>query len=97
MDNENTENTIVNKKKPRSTLNRKLGDRERLSTTINAEVLKEFRTRCEEDGYKLSAVLEAFMKQYNSGEFALTVVKISSVHKTSKNDIIMCPEELKLE
>ena len=94
MDNENA---IVNKKKPRSTINRKLGDRERLSTTINADVLKEFKNRCEEDGYKLSAVLEAFMKQYNSGEFALTVVKTSSIHKASESDTIMCPEELKLE
>ena len=97
MDNENTENTVVRKKKPRSTINRKLGDRERLSTTINADVLKEFRSRCEEDGYKLSAVLEAFMKQYNIGELTLTVVKTSSVYKSSENDTIMCPEELKLE
>ena len=94
----NTENTVLNKQKPRATLNRKIGDRERLSTTINADVLKAFKSKCEDDGYKLSAVLEAFMRQYNCGEFTLAVVKTSSIiPKETENDTIMCQEELKIE
>lgn len=97
MDNENTENTIVHKR-VRSTINRKIGDRERLSTTINADVLNEFKSKCEQDGYKLSAVLEAFMRQYNCGEFTLAVVRNTSIpNNSSENDMIWCPDELKLE
>ena len=44
-----------------------------LNTTINKNVMDDFRSYCEEIGYPMNIVLESFMTQFASGEFVLKI------------------------
>ena len=44
-----------------------------LNTTINKNVMDNFRDYCEEIGYPMNIVLESFMTQFTSGEFILKI------------------------
>ena len=52
---------------------RKLVPRAMLNTTINKEVLEEFKSNCKENGIQMNTLIEAFMRQYNDGEFTLQI------------------------
>lgn len=41
------------------------------NTTINPDIAKDFKEYCTEIGMPLNVVLEAFMRQFASGEFQL--------------------------
>ena len=42
-----------------------------LNTTINDDVLKEFKSHCKEMGLPMNLLLESFMSQFIDGEFVL--------------------------
>ena len=46
-----------------------------LNTTINEQVLDEFKAYCKEIGFPMNVVLESFMSQFSSGEFVLKIAK----------------------
>ena len=46
-----------------------------LNTTINKELLENFKARCKYDGIPMNTCLEAFMRQYLKGEFYLKFSK----------------------
>lgn len=49
------------------------------NTTINPDIQKEFKEYCNEIGMPLNVVLEAFMRQFSSGEFVLKFGKNNSL------------------
>lgn len=49
------------------------------NTTINPDIQKDFKEYCNEIGMPLNVVLEAFMKQFSSGEFVLKFGKANSL------------------
>lgn len=49
------------------------------NTTINPDIQKEFKEYCSEIGMPLNVVLEAFMRQFSSGEFVLKFGKNNSL------------------
>lgn len=46
-----------------------------LNTTMNEEVLSDFRDYCKAIGCPMNVVLEAFMLQFAKGEFSLKLAK----------------------
>lgn len=46
-----------------------------LNTTINEEVLNDFKAYCKELGFPMNMILESFMVQFASGEFVLKIGK----------------------
>lgn len=52
---------------------RKLIPRAMLNTTISKDVLDEFKCKCKENGIQMNTLIEAFMRQYNNGEFSLQI------------------------
>lgn len=53
----------------------KTDDRAALNTTINKEVLEDFKRVAQESGIPMSIILETFMKQYAAGEFTIKLQK----------------------
>ena len=49
----------------------KPNNRGALNTTINDEVLQEFKKSCKMSGVRMNTLIEAFMRQYNEGAFYL--------------------------
>ena len=49
----------------------KPNNRAALNTTINKEVLEEFKKSCKMSGVQMNTIIEAFMRQYNEGGFYL--------------------------
>ena len=41
------------------------------NTTIEADTLMEFKTRCKDMGIPINTILEAFMKQFVNNEFEM--------------------------
>ena len=64
------------KPKPRSMLN----------TTINEEVLDDFKAYCKELGLPMNILLEAFMTQFVDGEFKLKIGKANKINVDLDND-----------
>ena len=54
-------------------------ERSPLNTTINKQVFDEFKIKCKVTGIPMNALIEVFMKQYNSGEFKLRFAKDDSI------------------
>lgn len=50
-----------------------------LNTTIGEDALAGFKGYCKELGYPMNLVLEAFMHQFNSGEFVLKIAKANKM------------------
>lgn len=50
-----------------------------LNTTINDEVLGEFKAYCKEFGLPMNVILEAFMSQFINGEFKLKFGKSNNI------------------
>lgn len=50
-----------------------------LNTTIDQEVLDEFKAYCKELGLPMNLLLETFMKQLVSGEFTLKFGKANNI------------------
>lgn len=46
-------------------------NRSALNTTINTEILNEFKKTCKTSGVPMNVLIEAFMCQYNEGGFYL--------------------------
>ena len=51
------------------------GKRGTLNTTINADVLEEFKRQCKINGIRMNTLIEAFMRQYNEGLFDITLAR----------------------
>lgn len=45
------------------------------ATSIDTEISDKFKKTCEDYGLKMNVVLEALMKDFNSGNYVLTVSK----------------------
>lgn len=45
------------------------------ATSIDTEISDNFKKTCEDYGLKMNVVLEALMKDFNSGNYVLTVSK----------------------
>lgn len=45
------------------------------ATSIDTEIADNFKKTCEDYGLKMNVVLEALMKDFNSGNYVLTVSK----------------------
>lgn len=50
-----------------------------LNTTINSEILDEFKAYCKELGYPMNMLLESFMQQFVDGEFVLKIGKANKI------------------
>lgn len=61
------------------TKNKSPKKRAAFNTTIDVEVQKQFREYCSDIGMPLNIVLEAFMKQFSSGEFELRFGKANTL------------------
>ena len=46
-----------------------------LNTTIRKDVFDDFKTTCKKTGIPMNTVIEAFMRQFNTGEFYLKLGK----------------------
>lgn len=46
-----------------------------LNTTIDEEVLNEFKARCKELGIPMNLLIQSFMVQFSEGEFTLKIGK----------------------
>lgn len=51
-----------------------------LNTTINEEVLSNFKETCNEAGINMNTVIETFMKQFVNGEFTLKFGKSNNLN-----------------
>lgn len=51
-----------------------------LNTTINNEVLNEFKAHCKELGLPMNLLLESFMQQFVDGEFVLKIGKANKLN-----------------
>lgn len=52
-----------------------MGKKVILNTTIDSDVLNNFRTYCRELGVNMNTVLEVFMNQFSDGEFVFKIGK----------------------
>lgn len=50
-----------------------------LNTTIDKDVLDNFKTHCKSAGLPMNTILEAFMIQFTNGEFVLRVGKTNKL------------------
>lgn len=50
-----------------------------LNTTINEDVLNNFKAHCKKLGLPMNMLLESFMNQFTSGEFVLKVGKANKI------------------
>ena len=57
-----------------------------LNTTINEEVLSEFKAYCKELGYPMNMLLESFMQQFVNGEFVLKIGKANKLNVDLSDD-----------
>lgn len=64
---------------PRIKTNASQNKRAMLNTTINDEVLGEFKAYCKELGLPMNIILEAFMSQFIDGEFKLKFGKSNNI------------------
>lgn len=51
-----------------------------LNTTINEEVLDDFKSYCKELGFPMNMILESFMSQFVDGEFKLKIGKANRLN-----------------
>lgn len=51
-----------------------------LNTTINQEVLDDFKAYCKELGFPMNMILESFMIQFVDGEFILKIGKANKLN-----------------
>ncbi len=58
--------------------------RKQFTTTIEEEVQKRFKEKCNINGDKMNDVLEAFMESYINGEFKIRKEVRYSLEKTKK-------------
>ena len=49
--------------------------KKQFTTSIDTDTSSKFKTACEERGVKMNVVLEAFMNQFSSNEFAVRISK----------------------
>lgn len=54
--------------------------RSMLNTTINDEVLNDFKAYCKELGFPMNMILESFMQQFVEGEFVLKIGKANKLN-----------------
>lgn len=54
---------------------RRQGNEKNFATSIDTEIADNFKKTCEDYGLKMNVVLEALMKDFNSGNYVLTVSK----------------------
>ena len=57
-----------------------------LNTTINEEILNDFKTHCKELGLPMNIIIEVFMKQFINGEFALKFGKANELNVDLMDD-----------
>lgn len=50
-----------------------------LNTTINEEVLNDFKAYCKELGFPMNILLESFMRQFADGSFVLKIGKSNKI------------------
>lgn len=50
-----------------------------LNTTINKDVLDDFKAYCKELGLPMNVLLESFMKQFSDGSFVLKIGKNNKI------------------
>lgn len=50
-----------------------------LNTTINEQVLNDFKMQCKSLGLPMNMLVESFMRQFNEGEFILKVGKANKI------------------
>ena len=62
--------------------NVKANSRGVLNTTINKNILDDFKRTCKTSGVAMNTLIEAFMRQYNEGNFYL---KFGSTEKDVSN------------
>jgi len=60
--------------------NAKPKPRAMLNTTINSDVLDEFKAYCKELGYPMNMILESFMQQFVDGEFVLKIARANKMN-----------------
>lgn len=58
----------------------KAGKRAMLNTTINENVLNDFKSYCKELGLPMNMILESFMAQFVDGEFVLKIGKANKLN-----------------
>ena len=58
----------------------KAGKRAMLNTTINENVLNDFKAYCKELGLPMNMILESFMVQFVDGEFVLKIGKANKLN-----------------
>ena len=51
-----------------------------LNTTINENVLNDFKNYCKELGFPMNMILESFMVQFVDGEFVLKIGKSNKLN-----------------
>lgn len=49
--------------------------RKQFATSIDTDILDDFKKSCDEYGLKMNTVLEALMKDFSSGNYSITVKK----------------------
>ena len=49
--------------------------RKQFATSIDTDILDEFKKSCDEYGLKMNTVLEALMQDFSSGSYSITVTK----------------------
>lgn len=55
--------------------NTKKNDRAILNTTIEKNTLNDFKISCKKAGIPMNTIIEAFMRQFNTGDFYLKLGK----------------------
>lgn len=58
-----------------------------LNTTINEEVLNNFKAYCKELGFPMNMILESFMVQFVDGEFVLKIGKSNKLNVDLVEDV----------
>lgn len=49
--------------------------RKQFATSIDTDILDNFKKSCDEYGLKMNTVLEALMKDFSTGNYSITVKK----------------------
>lgn len=57
-----------------------------LNTTINEEILNDFKAYCKELGFPMNMILESFMAQFVDGEFILKIGKSNKLNVDLTDD-----------
>ena len=61
-----------------------MGERKTFATTIDADIMKEFKVACVKNEAKMNDVLEALMNAYTSGEIKISQEVKVTIQKAQK-------------